>query len=292
MYSPLFLVGTQRSGTTLLCRMLSAHSDVYIRNEVPAIGRVFPAGATRHDIESAISDIVKEGSGKSMSELLASEGKTIWGLKDPQLTDHLDALKQFLPDAGFIIITRDARAVVRSYIENAWGLGTNCYTGALRWKREVEAQLAFEAALPENVFRLRYEDLVTNQQDSLCKVCEFVGVPFDQSMLNYVSKESFVTKKRESINTFKAPDPAMIEKWKNGLNQRQIRIINTVCGDVLDKVGYEVGERYDDVPVWLRIYYRLHQSIIGELQIQYRWRIARYKHSLKFWLANKSQKQA
>jgi hypothetical protein len=36
----------------------------------------------------------------------------------------------------------------------------------------------------------------------------------------------------------------------------------------------------------------LHQSIIGELQIQYRWRIARYKHSLKFWLANKSQKQA
>jgi len=271
--------------------MLCAHKDIFIKNETHML-QVFTPGASRSDIESAIDKSVQERHGQSIAELLENEGKCVWGLKDPQLTEHLEALKQFMPDARFIIITRDARAVVRSYIENAWGLGTNCYTGALRWKREIEMQLAFEKELPENSLRLRYEDLITNQKQCLEKVSEFLDVPFDEAMLHYSKQKAFVSKNRQSINTFKAPDPAMITKWKAGLSDHQIRVINHVCGDLLAELGYELGDACEQVPAWLKAYYFIHQKIIGELQIQYRWRLGGYKSRYRKWVNNRSLKQS
>jgi hypothetical protein len=271
--------------------MLSAHRDIFIKNEVP-IRQVFTPGFSRDDITAAIDQSVQDRHGQSIAELLVAEQKSIWGIKDPQLTYHLEALKQFLPDTRFIIITRDARAVVRSYIENAWGLGTNCYTGALRWRRELELQLAFEKSVPSSVLRLRYEDLITDQQRCLQQICEFIDIPFDESMMNYASKKAFVSKNRQSVNTFKAPDSAMIDKWKQGLTEHQIKIINTVCGSVLSQAGYEQGDKYNRVSGWLKLYYQLHQLIIGEFQIQYRWRIGGYRKAFRRWLAGRSHGQA
>ena len=288
MHPSLFLIGTQRSGTTLLGKMLTAHNDIFIKNEVP-MRRVFKPGSTQKDIQSAIDIILEEQLGQPITEFLASEGKTIWGLKDPQLTEYLDDLKQFLPYAKCIIITRDARAVVRSYMENAWGLGTNCYTGAQRWKREIKIQLAFEKEVQENCMRIRFEDLIIDPKSCLEDICDFINVSFDESMLNYASKKSFVSKNRQSINTFKPLDPLIKDKWKTALSEHQIKIINHVCGDLLSDLGYEVGESYEKVPCWLKTYYHIHQMILGEIQIQYRWRIKGYIRRFNHWRINKSK---
>jgi hypothetical protein len=271
--------------------MLSAHKEIFIKNEVP-IQKVFVLGASRDAIQSAINRSVQERHGQSIVELLASEGKSIWGLKDPQLTYHFEALKLFLPQARFIIITRDARAVVRSYIENAWGLGTNCYTGALRWKQEIEMQLVFERSMPEVTLRLRYEDLITDQQRCLEKICEFLNVPYDNSMMNYADTKAFVSKNRQSKNAFKAPDPSIIDKWKAGLSEHQVCVINGICYELLTELGYEVADEKKGeekkLPGWLKAYYILHQRIIGEIQIQYRWRFGGYKARFQQWRTKKS----
>lgn len=287
MKSPVFLVGTQRSGTTLLCRMLTAHKDIFIKNEGP-MSQIFRPGYSKEQIVTEIDKAVKNRHGQSIAELLKSEGKSIWGFKDPQLTEHIEALKQFLPDARFIIIIRDPRAVVRSYIENAWGLGTNCYSGSLRWREEVEAQLKFAAEFPEQVVTLKYEELVSNQKASLEKLCEFLKVPFDEGMMNYSDKKAFVQMNRQSVNTFKAPDKAIIDKWKQGLSSHQIKVINTECSELIKTLEYQTGDSYEEsVPNGLKLYYKLHQKIIGEIQIQYRWRIGGYKHRYAQWKARK-----
>ncbi len=287
--SPVFLVGTQRSGSTLLCRMLSAHPDIFIKNEVP-VRSVFTPGASREEIEKGISRFVKLATGKSLNDLLISEKKPIWGLKDPELTNYLDDLKQFLPEARFIIIIRDARAVVNSYMENKWGLGTNAYTGALRWKREVETQLRFYESLPGYVLKLRYEDLVLDQRRVLESVCEFLEVPFEESMLDYSKQKGFIKETRENIKSFEAPDSAMTRRWKEKLSEHQICVVDSVCNALLKSLGYTVSSMRYRLPNWLSLYYHLHQRIIGEIQIQYRWRLAGYHRRYRKWIAGKFKK--
>lgn len=280
MDSPVFLIGTQRSGTTLLCRMLTAHSDVFIKNELP-VRSVFTEGANREDIERSINHFVKKQYGDDIAGLLRSEGKKIWGLKDPELTGHLEQLKQFLPDARFIIITRDPRAVVNSYMENKWGLGTNAFTGAKRWYQEVEDQLAFEAELPNNVLRLRYEDLVLDQKRSLENVCGFLGIAFEQSMMDYANQKAFVIESRENRNTFRAPDPALTKKWRNKLSDHQIQVIDSITRQTMEVTGYQAETEPYSVPGWMVAWYRLHQAVVGELQIQYRWRVRHWQRVVR-----------
>ncbi|UZD66503.1 sulfotransferase family protein [Marinobacter sp. AN1] len=280
MHSPVFLIGTQRSGTTLLCRMLTAHPDVFVKNELP-VRSVFTKDATREDIERNISHFVKKQYGDDIAGLLQRERKKIWGLKDPELTHYLDPLKQFLPEARFIVITRDPRAVVNSYIENKWGLGTNAYTGAHRWREEVEEQLAFEAELPDNVLRLRYEDLVLDPTQSLEKVCDFLGIAFEQSMMDYADQKAFVIKSRENRNTFRAPDPALTKKWRSKLSEHQIRVIDSIARYTMEATGYQAEAEPYSVPAWMADWYRQHQSIVGEIQIQYRWKIRHWLRILR-----------
>ena len=287
MHSPLFLVGTQRSGTTLLCRMLTAHRDIFIKNELP-VRRVFKPGLTRESIRENISEHIKGRYGKNLDELMAFEGKSVWGLKDPELTHYLADLKSFLPEARFIIITRDSRAVVNSYMENKWGLGTNAYTGALRWRDEILTQLAFEAELPDKVLRIRYEDLVVKQQATLEKVCQFIEAPFDDAMLSYDQQKSFIREGRENANTGRALDESLARKWKDKLSNHEIAVVDSVCRDVMARVGYEPVAAHYKVPAWMASFYRLHQAILGELQIQYRWRIGNWKRRLRQMWSEKS----
>jgi hypothetical protein len=288
MHSPIFLIGTQRSGTTLLCRMLSAHRDIFIKNELP-YGSVVQPGLTREEIRENISQQIKARYGQNLDDLMASEGKSVWGLKDPKLTPFLTDLKPFLPEACFILITRDPRAVVNSYMENKWGLGTNAYTGALRWRDEILTQLAFETELPKAVFRIRYEDLVVNQQATLEKVCRFIDAPFDDAMLAYDQQKSFIRGSRENENTARALDESLTRKWKDKLSAHEVAVIDSVCGEVMAKLGYEPATAdYYTVPAWMVAFYRVHQAVLGELQIQYRWRIGKWKWRLRRMWSGKS----
>jgi len=280
MHSPVFLIGTQRSGTTLLCQMLTAHPDVFIKNELP-VRSVFKPEYDRDQIKEKVSYFVEKRYGLGIEALLKKEKKSIWGLKDPELTNYLDCLEKFLPEARFIVITRDPRAVVNSYIRNKWGLGTNAYTGAQRWLQETTVQLEFLKKYPDHVLQIRYEDLVMSQRSTLDKVCRFIGVPLTDAMMQYGSKTSFIKKGRENLKTFEALDPKMTNKWEKELTGRQISIVESICRDTLEKLAYEGKFTPVNVSKMEALYYRSHQAVVGEIQIQYRWRIGAYRHYIK-----------
>ncbi len=271
MKTPIFIMGTQRSGTTLLTRVLSAHPTMFIQNEAH-LPTIFRHGSDKKKIIQGIKEQVEFLRGVPFSELVPDEDKMVWGLKDPQLTEYIDDLKGFLADTKFIIIVRDGRGVTNSYMENKWGLGTNAYTGALRWKREVEQQEAFMQEAPEKFLYIRYEDLVADLEGTIKKVCSHLEIEFHPSLLEYDKSQSHYVKRRENAHTYSKPNKALAEKWQKKLTPFEINVIEHVAGDTLKRNGYELVGSPIKLSALQRFYFNLHQKIIGEIQIQYRWR--------------------
>lgn len=265
----LFILGTQRSGTTLLARILSAHPDLWVANEMP-LDKIFSSGASKEQILSNINEhFAFNHNQQNIVDFLNGDKKSKWGLKDPQLTEHLNLLKQFINSTKFIIILRDARGVVNSYMDNKWGLGTNAYTGTLRWKHEVEQQLAFMNEYPDDVILIRYEDLISNMENSLRKICEHIGLKQSKEMLEYYNQKQPYIQRKQNIGTNFKPDMNITVKWKQELSQKEIGIIELVAGNLLLENKYELT----NTPVTLSaldiFYYKWHQKILGEIQIQY-----------------------
>lgn len=276
MASPLFIMGTQRSGTTLLTRILSAHPSIFIQNELD-LPEVFKDSSSTESVINGIKQQMYIETGQSLDTMLADSPNLTWGLKDPQLTEYIDTLRKFLPASKFIIIVRDGRGVTNSYMENKWGLGTNAYYGAQRWLREVKEQRAFMAEMPENFLFIRYEDIIDDLESSLKRICDFIEMPFTEEMLNYDKQSSYYQQQRENIHTFKKPDKKLAEKWKSKLSAFEISVVEHVAGDLLTELNYELCGKPINLSKLQLFYFKWHQKIIGELQIQYRWRKAKWQ---------------
>lgn len=281
---PFFVVGTQRAGTTLLTRILSSHQEVFVQNEAN-VHKIFSIDGGPQEIVSTAKKIIGDNLGGDFDEWMRSEGKSIWGFKDPELTQYLSVLEKFTGLSKFVIIVRDGRGVVNSYMHNKWGLGTTAYTGAQRWVSEVEAQLRFMEKYPDVCLLVRYEDLVINPSDVVQRVCEHLGLYFDPGMLEYFNKKSYISSQRESENVNRSLDVSLSEKWKLELSKKEIQVINHVAGKLLERLGYSLEDGVYNPTGLETAFYRLHQKVIGEIQLQYRWRSSvlkrRYKRMLK-----------
>lgn len=278
--SPVFILGTQRSGTTLLTRILSAHPEMYMQNELE-LPNIFTENVSKEEVVQNIKNEIHNTHGLSIDDMLNEKKIKIWGLKDPQLTEHIDVLKDFLPHSKFIIIVRDGRGVANSYIENKWGLGTNAYTGAARWKKEVNQQLAFMDNAPNNFLFIRFEDMVKDLKASMQNMCAFLDIEFDEAMLSYNNEKSYYDVKPENINTFKKPDIKLAEKWAHKLSKHQIDVIENQAGTLLSQLNYSLIGKKIKIGFLERLFYKLHQAFIGEIQLQYKWRKFRVKDFLR-----------
>jgi hypothetical protein len=274
--SPIFITGTQRSGTTLLCRMLEAHPNIYIRNEIPKITQIFSASNTEANILKQIDEAMIHSFGQNLDDFLISQGKNRWGVKDPDLRFTLEHILSTFPDSRIIFIIRDGRAVANSFIKNKWGLGVNVYYGAITWKKEIQRQLEFQQTHPKSCLTVRYEDLIVDTELELRKICDFIEEPFSNNVLEYYKHKTYITKRSQSKNVCKKPDHTIIEKWKNDLSEYQINVIESVAGKTLTHLGYEIIGKPIHISYISKAYFYFHQKILGEVQIQYQWRIKGY----------------
>jgi len=278
--SPIILLGTQRSGTTLLARILNSHPSLFVQNEF-RVDEVFTKNVKPSDINSKIRDQIFNIQGKTLEKILSQDNKACWGIKDPELTYHLDTLSQAFPESKVIIVVRDGRGVVNSYMRNKWGLGTNPFTGAERWRKEIKIQNEYISNHLNNCIKVNYESLIDNSQQTLEEICNFLNIDYSPEMLAFhTSKANFATNKQNQ-NTSKHLDINIMHKWKSELSGRQMQIIESIAKEELVSESYElIGP---DINIsWLeQKYYRMHQKIIGELQIQYQTKKFKFKMILK-----------
>jgi hypothetical protein len=208
-----FIVGVNRSGTTLLRLMLDSHPQLTVPPEthfVPEWIRLARReNTTRKRLLRAATSHQRWGDfGLDENEMLErlqeikplrpapairvfydmyaeKEGKPRWGDKTPRYMRAMPRIERALPEARFIHLIRDGRDVALSQAERALEADATSITEvAGRWKRRIETARKHSAEL-DSYLEVRYEDLVGDPERTLREICSFIDLPYDAAMLRY-----------------------------------------------------------------------------------------------------------
>ena len=206
-----FVVGMNRSGTTLLRMMLDAHPELTIPPEthfVPVLIKACKeADATPEDALEAMKTAREwRDFGFSDEEMLARlrstgrlrpgaavrafyeayaerEGKPRWGEKTPAYVQKMKLIQRALPEARFVHVIRDGRDVALSVLDRTVR-DLSAADVAKRWKKKI-AKAREDAPRLAHYVEVRYEDLVLDTEPVLRRVCDFIDLDFDRAMLEY-----------------------------------------------------------------------------------------------------------
>jgi len=239
--TPVFLVGAERSGTTLLRLMLSGHPQIDWANEFefavdrmpPRDGwpdldsyyeflsthRVFRAGGYRIDRSLCYPDLISS----FLAQRVASASTRTIGAT---VHRHFDRLLRIWPDARFIHLVRDPRDVAPSCMRLGWA--GNTWTGVARW---IEAERLWDALAtglsPDRALDLRFEALIDAPDATLQRVTSWLGVPYDERMLDYPDS-----------TTYERPDPGLTQQWRRKLSEHEVRLVESRVGELLSDRRY------------------------------------------------------
>jgi hypothetical protein len=276
---PFFIVGSARSGTTLLRLMLNAHRAVAVPPESRFITELWrgqkeievedllarlsahkrfeawdlPVEAIRDELNaSATADYasVIEAGYKAYARV---HGKTKWGDKTPRYVEHIPFIAGLWPKARFIHLIRDGRNVALSYADVPFG-PKNIAQAAQLWATRVERGCTDGRALePGRYLEIRYEDLVEDAAGEAKDLCEFLDLEFDPGMLDYTERARDAVLSRASrFNPHLTEKPvANTRSWAKDMPNSQVEIFEAVAGDVLSLLGYE--RRFENPGVGARI---------------------------------------
>lgn len=240
----IFSVGAERSGTTLLRLMLSHHpkiawcnafeyavDKITNFNQFPDLDeykkwlethRIFQATNFKIDENLTYPELVNS----FLLQKKEQEQKAIIGAT---VHRHFDRLLSIWEDAKFIHLIRDPRDVARSCVGMGWT--GNVWQGVDRWA-EVE-KLWDDLVLKldsDRYIEITYENLISEPEKTLTKICQFIGVNYDQSMLNY-----------DQNTTYDKPNIQFINQWQSKLSNQEIQLIESKVSELMAKRNYKLS---------------------------------------------------
>lgn len=226
---PVFIVGCGHSGTSILLRMLGAHSRIHA---IP-----YESGLAQHPHPQLLR--------RSFNMQAVAAGKRRWVEKTPSHIHHIRRLLEIEPLSKIILIMRDGRDVVCS-IQAREG---TIESGMTRWLEDNRAGEEFWHH--PSVHLLRYESLVESPEVTLKYTLTFLAEDYEPGMLGYNQRSIslYSTKKDRPPNAFGTNHEAYRNwqinqplfdgrgRWKR-LTEGEKRLVKSGIGDTLIKYGY------------------------------------------------------
>jgi hypothetical protein len=272
---PIFIVGTERSGSNLLRLILNAHSEITVPHPPHVMSYFAPLERYYGDLGSdrnwrrLTDDVIRHvhrhiyqwPAPLTRAELLAirpprdlfdlfaaiydqhraNTGKLRWCCKSTFMIHYTDRILARYPDAKLIWLVRDPRDVAVSSRDSVFNPYHPYHTARL-WNQQQKLGLELETRLsPNNLFRCHYEELIQNPEKTIVRLCEFIGVKFEPTMLRFFETEEAKTSaslSREWQNTGRPILGANSSRFRERLSANEIRAIERETRPAMRQLGY------------------------------------------------------
>jgi Sulfotransferase family len=183
--APAFVLSSVRSGSTLLRVLLNTHSQIHAPHELHL--RNIWVKTRHHNTEWALHEMDLDRVqltyllwDRLLHRQLERSGKRILVNKTPSDVFIVDRIRECWPDARLIFLLRHPVAIMRSRAKMATFDADANAARVLRYCEAVEkARTRFEG------LTVRYEDMASDPAAETKRLCEFLGVAWEPSMLEY-----------------------------------------------------------------------------------------------------------
>ena len=198
---PIFVIGMPRTGTTLVERILSSHSDVSSAGELQNFGILFKraTGSTTGpmldlDTLGRVRNIDWKRLGRDYVQSTRPQTGSRRRFVDKLPHNFLFAgfIAKALPNCRIVCLRRDPMDSCLSNFRQLFALGSAQYDYSFdlldtgRYFVEFDRLVAFwKDMLPGRILEVDYEALVTNQGASTRQLLEFCGLDWDPACLDF-----------------------------------------------------------------------------------------------------------
>lgn len=278
---PIFILGTERSGTNLLRLILNSHSNIAIPHPPHIMKNFFKLEPLYSDLSNdtnfkrLICDVVRmvqlhpypwgikidkdkifrDTRERNLiniyfaiyDQYLQNAHKKRWGCKSTFMIYHVALIRQYYPAAKFIYMVRDGRDVAVSAKETIFN-HYNAYFTAKLWSKEQQIGIYWLNKLSKNdIFLLKYEDLLISPSETVRSVCSFLNEPYQENMLNFFNTAE--ARKSGSLSAaWKNTSSPIIknnsQKFKIELREDEIDLFEAIAGSELDYFSYALTKPF------------------------------------------------
>jgi hypothetical protein len=277
-----FIVGCRRSGTTWTMLLLAQHPEVVALQQIDFFRRLAHFGRwfeTEEEFGSCVlasrtgarvqAERTRDGLAKlslrkalephGFHELLRPVVETIYGdlaacnpdarvvvEQTPENVRIWEEILKVLPDASFLHVVRDPRAVFASHKSAAtsWADPTRFSHDAIDVAREWSAEVESGQHIPgatAGYLQITYEALKHRPIEELGRIFAWMGLAADRELCERAVAACSIEKMR---STSHAPQgffrQGQAEGWKAELSRAEVRAVEYVCGERMRALGYEL----------------------------------------------------
>ena len=176
--------------------------------------------------------------------------------KTPDHLSFVELLNDLYPDAYFIHVIRDPRAVVASHLalkEEEWSWLEPHQTHvdvAEKWVKAIDKRDRAAKLLQDRFLEVRYEDMKTDLDLVLLNITNFLGLNYTEEQLNQLVPQVSARDLDRTKANFPIQNPfydtrtnffrrGEIDSWKQELTTEQITEIETVCINLMKTHHYQ-----------------------------------------------------
>ena len=243
---PIFIVGMQRSGSTLVEQILASHSAIEGTAELaemPNLVRELGETAAHHNqsFERYVAGLPADRL-RALGETYLTASRVHRRTDRPLFTDkmpnnwmHVGLIRLILPNARIVDVRRDPMACCFSNWKQLYARGLD-HSNALDtmgrfYADYIRLMRHFDGVQPGAIHRIIYDDLVEDLEGGVRRLLDYLDLPFDPACLDFHSNARAV----QTISATQVRKPIN----RDGMNQWQpydqwLGPLRDALGDTLD----------------------------------------------------------